>query len=308
MSLLSLPATPAAGFTENSDVRIATVDGVRMVSVFDVIKVAMGGCSNPREYWSRTTKTFPDLMAGVKGYRFEGQGQRDTPVIDAKRVVMLLNLLPGKTAAKFRIHFADIVVRYLGGDGTLVAEIQRNAEIQGTLEAEDPMSIFGDDVRHKRRRNEDNELQNTETWSLIIQRNINTIERAAFLMEKLNNGKIDGPSTLLLKDATQNALAPFSARLLSVPAGTANGATNSFCPERHQMPISDLYRELTGCSGSKQEWMRVGAAVAKEYRQRHGGRDPAAVERAIDGTTRMVKTRALLRWTLEESPCLKKSC
>lgn len=283
MSLL-LPAAPAAGFNENTEVRTAVVDGVRMVSVFDIIKTAIGGSLNAREYWCRISKTYPDLLAGVKTHKFEGQGQRDTPVVDAHSVVMLLNLIPGKTAANFRIHFADIVVRFLGGDGTLVAEIKRNADLQESIDSEDPRSIFGDAVRNKRSRDEDNDLSFSDTQSRIVERNINSMERAAALLERLNGGKLDGPSTLMLKDATQNALAPFSSRLLSVGGHQ----------ERHQMPISDLYREITGCGGTKNEWIRIGTAVAKEYRLRHNGQEPASVERAIGGTTRMVKAYSLI--------------
>ena len=39
----------------------------------------------------------------------------------------IINLLLGQTAAHFRLRAADIVVRALGGDETLVAEIRANA-------------------------------------------------------------------------------------------------------------------------------------------------------------------------------------
>ncbi len=57
MSLL-LPATTAAGFNETTDVRTVIIDGVRMVSVLDIIKTAIGGSLNAREYWSRISKAY----------------------------------------------------------------------------------------------------------------------------------------------------------------------------------------------------------------------------------------------------------
>lgn len=54
------------------------------------------------------------------------------------------------------------------------------------------------------------------------------------------------------------------------------------------MPITDIYRSVTGKVGDKAAWMRIGAAVAKEYRKRNPDKKLVRVERLIDGTTRMV--------------------
>ena len=56
---------------------------------------------------------------------------------------------------------ADIVVRALGGDETLVAEIRQNAAAQATLPAEHPMRLFGETVeaeKHKRSLDDDEDL------------------------------------------------------------------------------------------------------------------------------------------------------
>ena len=39
----------------------------------------------------------------------------------------------GKGAQEFRVQAADIVVRALGGDETLVAEIRQNAAVPGSV-------------------------------------------------------------------------------------------------------------------------------------------------------------------------------
>ena len=78
----------------------------------------------------RLKEGHPEFLTFCKNFQFEGQGQRPTPVVDARGLVTLLNLLPGHKAAAFRAKSADIIVRYLGGDPTLIAEINRNAEIQ----------------------------------------------------------------------------------------------------------------------------------------------------------------------------------
>jgi len=84
-----------------------------------------------------------------------GARQRDTPVADARGLVTILNLLPGKKAAEFRAKSADIIVRYLGGDETLIQEIKDIRELQEELrnaEPEHPARIFGDTIERERQR------------------------------------------------------------------------------------------------------------------------------------------------------------
>ncbi|GAQ86505.1 hypothetical protein KFL_002930020 [Klebsormidium nitens] len=76
----------------------------------------------------------------------EGSGQRPIPFTSARGLVTIINLLPGKKAAQFRLKCADVVVRYLGGDESLVAEIRRNKEVQSQLPAEHPARVFGETV------------------------------------------------------------------------------------------------------------------------------------------------------------------
>ena len=47
--------------------------------------------------------------------------------------------------------------------------------------------------------------------------------------------------------------------------------------------------------------MAIGRALAKEYRERHAGREPDATERVIDGTTRYVNAYNPQKdpWTLD---------
>ena len=60
------------------------------------------------------------------------------------------------------------------------------------------------------------------------------------------------------------------------------------------MPISDIYKHVSGQSGNKSSWMKVDGLVAKEYRERHKGEKPMQVERFIDGTTRLVNAYSLI--------------
>ena len=61
------------------------------------------------------------------------------------------------------------------------------------------------------------------------------------------------------------------------------------------------FREATGKAGTKAQLMAIGRALAKEYRERHAGREPDATERMIDGTTRYVNAYNPQKdpWTLD---------
>ena len=71
-------------------------------------------------------------------------------------------LLPGKAAAEFRTTCADVVVRYMGGSPTLVAEIAANRLAQESLPEEHPMRIFGETVGSEALTRKREELQLVE--------------------------------------------------------------------------------------------------------------------------------------------------
>ena len=121
------------GYAGNTQVSLRTTpETPRRVSVFDLITV-MTGTNNPHDTYHRVCTQYQEVRGLVDDFLFQGQGQRPTPVVDARGAVYLMHVLQGHKASLFRINCADIVVRYLGGDETLVAGIQRNAEIQAAL-------------------------------------------------------------------------------------------------------------------------------------------------------------------------------
>ena len=115
------------------------------VSVYDLITVVTES-ANPRTDMANVAATYPEIVEGFYNFKFPGQCQRPTPVTDARGAVMIINLLPGSKAASFRAKSTDIIVRFLGGDETLIADIRRNAELQANTPPDNPMAIFGQDV------------------------------------------------------------------------------------------------------------------------------------------------------------------
>ena len=125
------------------------------VSVYDLIEAVTGQpTTSARIIFVRIVAANPEVNTMCINFKFPGRGQRPTPVTDARGVVTILNLLPGRAAARFRAASADVMVRFLGGDLTLVAEIRRNAEAQQQLPADNPARMFGEDVEARAAREE----------------------------------------------------------------------------------------------------------------------------------------------------------
>ena len=137
-----------AQLNEDSVQRVRkTAEDPPRVSVIDLIAAVTGYTSHAAANAALRLKAqYPEVSSDWCLFRFGGRGQRDTPVTDARGAVELIMVLPGKAAAVARQSAANVVVRYLGGDTSLVKEIMANGQLQAELEPEHPASIFGQSV------------------------------------------------------------------------------------------------------------------------------------------------------------------
>jgi hypothetical protein len=138
-----------AQFDEDSVQQIRkTAESPPRVSVYDVIRQLTNySQANSAHLWERLQNTFPDVCTTCTNFKFSGRGQKDTPVTDAEGITQIIMLLPGRAAAIARQSAANVVVRYLGGDVSLVREIMANRNMQAELEPDHPASIFGQSVK-----------------------------------------------------------------------------------------------------------------------------------------------------------------
>ena len=91
-------------------------------SVYDVIRLVTGFSSkDSANYFNRLVDK---LSTNCRQLRINGKG-RLTPVADAPTLVQFIWEMPGKAAKAFRRQSAHYICRLLGGDLTLVAEIER---------------------------------------------------------------------------------------------------------------------------------------------------------------------------------------
>ena len=136
------------GYILNGQTIRKTDDVPARLSVYDLIAAVIGRENNQScKYYTRLCEGNPEVVPLCHNFKFVGQGQRPTPVTDARGMVMIINLLPGSNAAKFRASTAEVLVRYLGGDKTLIEEINRNAVYQESVSKNDIGGIFGEAVK-----------------------------------------------------------------------------------------------------------------------------------------------------------------
>lgn len=92
--------------------------------MYDVIQfVTQGNPAYSARILARMCEQHTELHPKWMKLRINGKG-RETPVADAATLVEIAWLCPGKAAVQFRRKGAETVCRMLGGDLTLVDEIQ----------------------------------------------------------------------------------------------------------------------------------------------------------------------------------------
>jgi len=82
---------------------------------------------------SHVIKTFDFSDALIAKFKFPGRGRQTIDVAPLATALEFAFLLPGKAAANIRRQAATLMVRYLGGDTTLVEEVYSNRRSQESL-------------------------------------------------------------------------------------------------------------------------------------------------------------------------------
>lgn len=113
---------------EGFDGKVRTTEDGRY-SVYDVI--AFCGKGSQREVWKRLGKEYPEVVTLCDNHKFEGSGQRLTPVANREGILQIIGLLPGAIGRAYRAEAAKVFVQYLDADPELVGSIiDRSTEDQ----------------------------------------------------------------------------------------------------------------------------------------------------------------------------------
>jgi hypothetical protein len=95
------------------------------VSAFDLISV-VGGQKNPKDVWKSLCRDFPEVVGFSDYFKFEGRGQRETPVLGKEGALYVIGLLPGRAGKKYREEAAKLVLAWYEAPASLaIAAIDR---------------------------------------------------------------------------------------------------------------------------------------------------------------------------------------
>ena len=147
------------------------------ISVIDVVSLVTG--HNPHQAahtLQKILEAYPEVCHSVTYFRFQGRGQRDTPITCARGVVSIVMLLPGRAAAHVRKQAASTLVRYLGGDMSMVEELAHNHLTQQELDEDNPARIFGQTVESDRVKRAREEVLIAELDGQLKRRKIESIQ------------------------------------------------------------------------------------------------------------------------------------
>jgi hypothetical protein len=145
----------------------------KMPSLVDVGVILTGKtASNVARDLQVILDKYPEVTQKVSYFQFGGQGQRDAPVPkNLATLIEIIFLLPGRSAAKVRQSAAQIFVRYLGGDLSLIHEVERMNHVQTFLRENDPehpLRAFGEYAEQRRAEEAIPEAQRREEMELAL--------------------------------------------------------------------------------------------------------------------------------------------
>ena len=118
------------------------VTGDRKVALIDVAMLFTGLDNNAAGHTvRRVLDAFPAVRTRCPICQFPGAGQRPIHVAPIAVAIEFAFLLPGRRASQLRMQAARLLVRYVGGDLSLLKEVQQLHHVQQALASAPPESL-----------------------------------------------------------------------------------------------------------------------------------------------------------------------
>jgi hypothetical protein len=137
------PETFDARLAKKTTTNVPTNPAVSYVAAVSLIEaITNTSRQNSEKCWKSIKRDIQETATNSCGtscsFRFPGQRGPKSDVIDTTTALQVIMLLPGKTAARFRLKAAVLLVRFLSGDLSLVAEVYGMNKLQAFLQETDP--------------------------------------------------------------------------------------------------------------------------------------------------------------------------
>ena len=277
-----------AEIVQGRDASVRVTEDNLLVAV-DLVMVASGKTKNDAGKDLRELKECIFSAAKFTVRTLPGKGNSNIKLVSLPNAIELIMVLPGKIAKETRSKFADIIRRYLGGDKTLISEIEANAASVSPIAqlarasmapvVEIPTDEMLEDRLRKRER-EDIEIRGM--GADIQSKKLCNVRLFADTMSLLNPHWADDSRLRLqtedwLKNIAFNSDAPASAAI-----------TNGEVDSSKSISVSQVAQEI-GARLSHGQRIQIGSAVAKRYREKYGS-EPPKHSQWVDGAERKVNS------------------
>lgn len=125
-----MDAIPFDEIAAGTSARVCMIGGVQCLSIRDILMHTSGlNRKRATEKWGLIPQEVKqEVTELVHLFQFPGQGNKPEPVITFKGALKLVMMVSGAKAALYRSAMVKILTRYYAGDGTLLEEVEANAQ------------------------------------------------------------------------------------------------------------------------------------------------------------------------------------
>lgn len=102
----------------------------KRIYVYDFIQY-MTDVADPKRAYARLIRKDPDITTMVEMYSQDGS--RHVPVTDIRGMYKIANWSKGRNAVEFRTQVSMMMLRFYGGDASLINEVRENAQSNGIV-------------------------------------------------------------------------------------------------------------------------------------------------------------------------------
>jgi hypothetical protein len=124
------PLIPFDEIAAGSSARQIILENVQYLSTRDLVMI-FAGCSakTANKIWERLSESRKqEVTPECRSFKFPGQGQTEQIVITFKGALKLVMWIGGENAKTYRSAMVGILQRYYAGDGSLLDEVEANAQ------------------------------------------------------------------------------------------------------------------------------------------------------------------------------------
>jgi hypothetical protein len=273
-------------------VKLRVDDATKQASLIDVVRLVTGQnqdtasgtvrrmVKGENEFLAGCSKLQP-FRAKCSKLRINGKG-RETWVADAPTLVQIIWDIPGKAAKEFRRQSAHYICRILGGDRTLIDEIEMRYDRTPKEVKEFMTANVERPVMPERSEDElNNVLKRKREDAEIVALELANKERAL----KIKKDELDFYTQC--RDCIPNDARLQSACDDNIRALICNGSKPAVA-FKYLPDFSSILREEYNVVLTNSKLAQLGKLVSDAYQKKYGSRNTEKVQRLVDGAIRPV--------------------